>query len=362
MTPPRRTSNVENDGTGTTAPAPQAPARDAPAPEAPARDAPAPDAAPDPWARPGAAEPARAAGRRLAEEAERLAVAAGDAASVVVREVRAIDELDAVHRLYNAIWRPDPQSPPMTGELLRALAKSGNYVGGAFDGDELVGACVGFFGAPAEEAVHSHIAGVSGAARGRSIGFALKLHQRAWSMRRGVSAITWTYDPLVRRNAYFNLVKLAARPEEYLANFYGGMRDGINGDDDTDRLLVHWRLGSDPVRAACAGRTEPADAAAERARGALVALAAGPDGGPQAGPARAAGGGGGASGPRTLLVAVPPDIEGMRLAEPGRAKDWRTALREVMGAAMADGARVTGFDRAGWYVLQHAGARTQEER
>jgi len=33
--------------------------------------------------------------------------------------------------------------------------------------------------------------------------------------------IAWTYDPLIRRNAYFNLVKLGARPVEYLRNFYG---------------------------------------------------------------------------------------------------------------------------------------------
>ena len=54
----------------------------------------------------------------------------------------------------------------MTIELLRAFSKAGNYVAGAFDGGRLVGACVGFFHAPAEDALHSHIAGVSPSATG----------------------------------------------------------------------------------------------------------------------------------------------------------------------------------------------------
>lgn len=286
--------------------------------------------------------------RAAAADAADRADAAAAASRVRVREVSGGRELDAVHDLFNLIWQPGPAGAPMTGELLRAFAKSGNYIGGAFDGDVLVGACVGFFGAPADEAVHSHIAGVSGAARGRSIGFALKLHQRAWSLERGVSAVHWTFDPLIRRNAYFNLVKLGARPREYLTNFYGGVHDGINGGDDTDRLHVRWPLLDGTVRAACAGRPAPADAAAGRARGAAVALDRSPRGTPVAGPSDAS----------TLLVAVPPDIERLRLTAPGEAKDWRAALREVLGTLMAEGARVTGFDRSGWYVLRRPGADT----
>ncbi|MFF1278171.1 GNAT family N-acetyltransferase [Streptomyces marokkonensis] len=270
------------------------------------------------------------------------AVAAADASGVRVREVTAGRELDEVHALFDLIWRPGPTSALMTGELLRALAKSGNYIGGAFDGDELIGACVGFFGAPADETLHSHIAGVSNAARGRSVGFALKLHQRAWSLQRGVSAISWTFDPLVRRNSYFNLVKLGTRPEEYLTNFYGDVRDGINGDDDTDRLLVRWELDSEPVRAACAGAPAPGDVAACRAAGAVEALGRGQDAGPVPGTL---------DGP-TLLVAVPQDIERLRLTSPGQARQWRAALRDVLGTLLAGGARVTGFDRTGWYILQ----------
>lgn len=286
-------------------------------------------------------QPLRGGVDERADEAVQAADAAAFAAGVTVREIIELDDLDAVQRLYDEIWRPD-KNPPVTTELLRAFAKAGNYVGGAFDGDQLVGACVGFFAAPAEEALHSHIAGVSAATFGRNVGFALKLHQRAWALLRGVSAIAWTFDPLVSRNAYFNLVKLAAMPAEYLSNFYGGMRDSINGGDDTDRLLVHWDLDSPTVVSAAAGQYHRGDVEAERARGAVVALGSSELGAPVPGSLDG----------EVSLVSVPTDIAAMRLSDPGQAKEWRVAVRESLGALIADGAQVTGFDRSGWYIVR----------
>jgi predicted GNAT superfamily acetyltransferase len=285
-----------------------------------------------------------AGGQPNADAAIRGADAAARAAGVHVREITELGDLDAVCRLYDGIWRPDPRNPPVTTDLLRALIKSGNYVAGAFDGARLVGAGVAFFGAPAEAELHSHLAGVAATAAGRGVGFALKLHQRAWAMLRGASAIAWTFDPLVSRNAYVNLVKLAATPTEYLPNFYGGMHDAINGSDDSDRLLVRWDLDAPGVAAACAGRLSPCDASLQRARGAVVGLARSARGRPVAGPLDG----------ETVLVAVPPDIEILRSADPPGAKQWRLAVRHALATLMADGARVTGFDRSGWYVVSRA--------
>ena len=267
--------------------------------------------------------------------------AAALAAGVSVREVTDLAGLNAVAELFATIWSRSA-SPPLPIELLRALGKAGNYVGGAYAGDRLVGACVGFFHAPSEDALHSHIAGVHGDVAGRHVGFALKLHQRAWAMLRGVSAIAWTFDPLVSRNAYFNLVKLAAHPVEYLPNFYGPMADGLNGDDDSDRLLVHWDLRDPDVVAACSGRTAPALVDDEVAAGAVVGVGVGADGGPE--PGRL-------DGP-TVLVAVPRDIGALRASDPALAQRWRAAVREALTALVEDGGRVTGFDRNGWYVVR----------
>src|SRR6476646_5166675 len=120
----------------------------------------------------------------VVEEADR-AVHAADAAAlaarVTIREIGDLAELRTLERLYDEIWRPDAAAPIST-ELLRAFAKSGNYVAGAFDADKLVGACVGFFAAPSHATLHSHIAGVSAQVLGRSVGYALKLHQRSWAL------------------------------------------------------------------------------------------------------------------------------------------------------------------------------------
>jgi predicted GNAT superfamily acetyltransferase len=274
-------------------------------------------------------------------QAFEAADAAAQAAGVTVRELSDLTELEDVVRLYVGIWGRGA-NPPMTVELLRAFTKAGNYVGGAFEGDRLVGACVGFFHAPAEDTLHSHIAGVSGDMAGRSVGFALKLHQRAWAMLRGVSEVAWTFDPLASRNAYFNLVKLGAEAVEYLPNFYGPMVDDINGEDDSDRLLVRWRLADPAVTAACAGKAAPASAADELAAGAVVAVGVDDAGAPQPGRLEGA----------TALVAVPPDIGALRATDPALAARWRLAVREALTALVRDGGRIAGFDRAGWYVVR----------
>ncbi|MEV5686711.1 hypothetical protein AB0L68_26460 [Streptomyces sp. NPDC052164] len=229
-------------------------------------------------------------------------------AGIDIRCLDSVGELEAVRRLYEQIWRTGENSPVVTADLLRALAKAGSYVSGAFVGDELVGSCFGFFSPPARAALHSHIAGVLPHVRRRNVGFALKLHQRAWTLARGVGEICWTYDPLVRRNAYFNIAKLAAEPAEYLPDFYGPIDDGINASDDSDRILVRWHLTSPDTESVCAGRPRPADAQAARSRGAAVALAASATGAPST--VRTGGNA------RTLLVAVPEDIEALRESDP----------------------------------------------
>ncbi|MEU8612768.1 GNAT family N-acetyltransferase [Actinoplanes sp. NPDC048791] len=274
---------------------------------------------------------------RVIVAAMEAATVAARAARVLVRPVHSLAELTTLDRMLAGIWQDDASGPLLSTELLRALAKSGNYVAGAFDGGTLVGAAVAFFAAPGERELHSHIAGVSAAAAGRSVGFALKQHQRVWALQRGISTISWTFDPLVARNAYFNLAKLGAVPTEYLANFYGPMHDRINGDDESDRLMVRWDLAAPAVVSASAGKP----VRSVRPPTATVALRRAGNGGPVPGSFRG----------QTVVVAVPEDIESLRRRTPGAAKDWRVAVRETLSTLLADRLRFAGFDRDGWYVL-----------
>jgi len=261
-------------------------------------------------------------------EATSAAVAAAAAADVVIRELHRPQELKAAQRLFEDIWRPaEGNPPPMTAELLRALAHAGSYVAGASAGTRLVGASAGFFTAPPDLGLHSHITGVAPGGQHRGVGFALKVHQRAWALARGITEVVWTFDPLVARNAWFNLAKLGARPTAYLEDFYGPMTDAVNAGVASDRLLLAWRLDDPAVAAACAGRPlQPPSVEAEAALtvgSGLEPVAHQPD-------------------TPAVTVALPPELEAL---EPGQRRAWRQAVREALGGRLAAGAAVTGFLR-----------------
>ena len=218
----------------------------------------------------------------------------------------------------------------MPVNFLQALVHSGNYVAGAWRDDELVAAAVAWRG---DQELHSHVLGVAPTARGLGIGAAVKLHQRAWAAERAIPTITWTYDPLVRANGWLNLVRLGARAEAYYPNFYGPMIDSLNGNDETDRCIVHWATGA-PL---C---PDPPAAPPASAQPILTVDAAGA-------PVEFA-----YCGRPVLLCQVPDDIVALRRHHPALAHRWRLALRATMGEAMAAGAVATSMTPAGEYVLE----------
>jgi len=292
------------------------------------------------------------------EAARQAAIEAARAAQISLHEVHALADLAAVRRVFDTLWSADPTNPAVTVELLRAYVHTGQYVVLATDltesGRPVVAASVGFLAAPAGAAVHSNVTGVLPPGRGRSLGFAIKLHQRAWAIERGLTEVTWTFDPLIRRNAWFNLSKLGAGAREYLVDFYGPMADGINAGDSSDRLYVSWPLATAEVVEACAGRAAPIDVGVLREQGAAVLLSVAEDGrspsAVAAPPARGVG-----PGTDTALAQVPADIEALRQEDPALGRAWREALRRVLGPALASGWSITGFGRDGWYVLHREG-------
>jgi predicted GNAT superfamily acetyltransferase len=284
--------------------------------------------------------------------------------SVVVRTLNRIDDLAVAESLFAATW---PGQPPATAALLKAIEHAGGYMAGAYAttasavwrAGDMIGAAAGFLAAHPGPALHSHLAAVVPGARGLGVGYALKTHQRAWAAEQGLTAVTWTFDPLVRRNAWFNIAKLGAGVEEYLVDFYGPMDDGINDGDASDRLLAVW-----PVPAH-ADHVVPADHAmqTDRATGSAldrpglhdqrgvhdheeVALEE-VDGRPVRHdipddiPA----------GARVLAVATPPDVETLRRTEPGLARAWRVAVREQLEPRLSAGGGIVGFTRSGSYLV-----------
>lgn len=253
-------------------------------------------------------------------------------AAVPVHSDRDAGRLIAV---LDEVWGGAAGSSHLHHGMVTALAHTGEYAMVYEQDGHAIGAGLGFFGPPRSAVLHSHIVGVVPSAVGRGIGLAIKQHQREWCLERGVRDITWTFDPLVGRNAAFNLRKLGARVERYLENFYGDMTDGINGGQATDRILVRWALEHPAVAPDDYGVV--ADWVGEDRFGEPTVLEPAPEA-------------------LRRSIRVPRDVERLRRIDPDLARRWRTVVRGVLGGALAAGWTVLGFRPEGDYVLE----RTQE--
>jgi predicted GNAT superfamily acetyltransferase len=259
-----------------------------------------------------------------------------------VTELSEVSDLRELAEIFAAVWE-HPGEPPISSNILKALSLSGNYVSGGFVDGKLAGGLVGWFGGgPHDLHLHSHILGVVAASAAHGLGFELKQHQRRWCLERGVKVIEWTADPLIRRNAYFNLAKLGARASRYLVDVYGEMTDGLNAGEESDRWLITWDLEA-PLLSG-----EP-DLKELRRGDAAAILSVGSSGRPVTA----------ASSSRVLLCQVPEDIIAVRRSDPQLSREWRLSLRRALIDAMAAGYAVTGATRSGWYVLERAAGRAQ---
>jgi len=297
---------------------------------------------------------ARTAGAVVADAAA-VAAAASSRAGVDVRPLETLEQIDDACDVLRTVWQIAPgQNFEVSRHLLRAFGLGGNYQFGAYPrgADRPVGASVCFFTEPLGGAMHSHITGVLPETAGKGVGAALKWHQRQWAIERGLNRISWTYDPLIARNSYFNLTRLGATPESYFVDFYGLMDDGPNRGQPSDRLEIGWDLTSPAALAAAkvalsggAGPVGP-DVDALIAAGATVLLAVGPSGRPVTSrlPPRGA---------TAILLGIPLDIERVRRDDSELALAWRYELRATLSPLLAHSRwQVTGFAKSGWYLLE----------
>jgi hypothetical protein len=145
-------------------------------------------------------------------------------------------------------------------ELVRAMQLAGCVLIGATADDhsrDLVGFVWGFAGWSGGPHLHSHMLATLPDLQSRGVGFALKLAQRAAALDAGFDEVRWTYDPLLARNAWFNLMKLGASATAFLPEFYGRMTDLLNAGDRSDRFEVRWLLRSARAEDAAAGSPAP---------------------------------------------------------------------------------------------------------
>jgi predicted GNAT superfamily acetyltransferase len=281
-----------------------------------------------------------------AHDAARAAAAAG----VRIGLATDVAALRAVSEFFASIWQAPDGRPPLAADLLRSIVHAGGSVHFAQNGGAVAGACAAIFRPPAEKSVYSLIAAAGKSDRG--VGFALKQGQRAWALECGATSMRWTFDPLVRRNARFNLVKLGAVAIEYAVDFYGPMDDGIDANDETDRLTVDWDLASPRAAARgphhgeglVGGGRSPESRPQAHDGPDLATVELDPRRAPDGGPLAASGEGG-------LWCRVPTDIVTLRRGDQQLAAAWRAAVRDVLEPAFAEGFQATGMSRDGWYHL-----------
>ena len=148
--------------------------------------------------------------------------------------------------MQHAIWgKSFTEVVPAT--ILKVTQQIGGVTAGAFDAsDRLLGFVFGMTGVQGDNLVHwSDLLAVHPDARNGGLGERLKHYQRDLLVPLGVKTMFWTYDPLVAKNAYLNIVKLGARPAEYIVNMYGSAtQSALHGALGTDRFVVAWDLTS----------------------------------------------------------------------------------------------------------------------
>ena len=273
---------------------------------------------------------------RADQAATAAARAAEDSRMSMVAE-HEMTPLKDVADLLISIWGTSQHGAPIPADLLRSIGHAGCNVSTAYDASGvLAGAAVGIV-SPDRDSVYSLIAGVRRGLADAGVGFALKQHQRAWALARGLTTMEWTFDPLVSRNARFNLTKLGATTLEYIPNFYGVMEDTINANDESDRLVAVWSLASDRA-VDCSENRQEKVALPEFTTDDVLAV--GPDGAPVL---ISAGG--------FRWCRVPADIVALRAVDSAGAAAWRHDIRTILTDAFEGGWVATGMTRTGWYRL-----------
>jgi predicted GNAT superfamily acetyltransferase len=214
--------------------------------------------------------------------------------------------------VFDKTWAMD-SGTEITPNLLQAMVHNGSYLSGAFIDDKCVGAAFAFPATAGGLHLHSHMTAVLDDYRDQGVGYALKIDQWHWAKKNDFSEISWTFDPLVSRNAKLNLIKLGVDISSYHPNFYGDMPDALNAGDESDRLMVSWKVvGNNPLQRE------------------LVSIPNLDD----------------------VLIQIPADIVAIRSSDREENLRWRRKVREQFLQAFEKGGQVVGFSANSEYVVR----------
>ncbi len=275
-------------------------------------------------------------------------------------------EMILVEQIQREIWQGSETEVVPLHMLITAVHNGGLILGAFNEREELVGFLFGFpgleFTPDGPRPKHcSHMLGARPDYRDKGVGFALKRAQWQMVRRQGLDHITWTYDPLLSRNAYLNIAKLGAVCSVYRRSEYGDLRDDLNAGLPSDRFQVDWWVNTARVERRLGRHARPPLKLSGVTKAGLR-------------PAYAAESSGGLIRPpehipplenRLLLAEIPADFLALKERDFALARDWRFFARELFENAFAAGYIVTDFvfernPARGFYLLTH-GESTLEQ-
>jgi predicted GNAT superfamily acetyltransferase len=280
-----------------------------------------------------------------------------------IRLIETPEEMHLVEELQRDVW-PESETDVVPLHMLITAVHNGGLVLGAFVEDKMIGFVFGFPGSETTpdgpRLKHcSHMMGIHPDHRDGGVGFALKRAQWQMVRHQSLDHITWTYDPLLSRNAYLNIAKLGAVCTTYRRSEYGDMRDGLNAGLPSDRFQLDWWINTLRVESRLGKRSRPTLKLTHVVRAGLHPfysvnaslltdeLPHPPEHVPP-------------FEDRLLLAEIPVDFQTLKSADFGLARDWRFFTRELFETAFEKKYIVTDFvfDQSegaprGLYVLTH---------
>ena len=230
---------------------------------------------------------------------------------ITVRECTTIEEFDGcVYLQREAFGLPDLELSPRRHLIVSRAA--GGWTLGAFAAERMVGFVHHLAAVRGNDEVfgYSHVMAVAKDYQNKGVGARLKWAQRERALSEGRKLIKWTWDPMMSRNAHFNLNRLGAIVDTYSDNYYGtdyNLEQAVGLP--SDRLSATWLLDSERVRALASGSEVTIDAA----------------------PA--------------ATVSIPSEWTALVKQDPQRARDEQARVRAEFKRAFEQGLVCAGFER-----------------